>query len=87
MSHHQTAGQNYNIKAANRYFENVAKFKYLGKTVTNQNLINEDVKSGLNLGNACCHSVQNIFSSLLLSINIKTGIHKNCIFSCGFVWV
>jgi ABC-type siderophore export system fused ATPase/permease subunit len=28
MSHHQNAGQNYNKKAANRSFENVAQFKY-----------------------------------------------------------
>jgi hypothetical protein len=34
---------------------------YLGTTVTNQNLIHEGSKSGLNSGIACNHSVQNLF--------------------------
>jgi hypothetical protein len=38
LSRHQNAGQNHHIKIADRYFENVAQFKYLGTTTTNQNL-------------------------------------------------
>jgi ribosomal protein S2 len=57
LSHHQNAGQNHIIKIANRCFENVAQFKYLGMTVTNQNLIQEKIKRRLNAGNACYHSV------------------------------
>jgi hypothetical protein len=34
MSHHQNAGQNHDIKIANRCFENVAQSKYLGMTPT-----------------------------------------------------
>jgi hypothetical protein len=45
MSHHQTTGQNHYIKAANKSFENVAKFKYLGMTLTNQNYIHGKINS------------------------------------------
>jgi hypothetical protein len=34
-------------------------------SVTNQNYIHEEIKSGLNLGNASTHSVQNLVSHLL----------------------
>jgi hypothetical protein len=37
MSHHQTAGQSNYIRAANKSFEKVAKFKYLGAALTDQN--------------------------------------------------
>jgi hypothetical protein len=34
---YQNSGQNRDIKVANRSFENVSQFIYLGTTVTNQN--------------------------------------------------
>jgi hypothetical protein len=71
MSHHQNAGQNHDIKIANRSFENVAQFKHLATAVTNQNLIQEEIKRRLNSGNACYHSIQNLLSSHLLSEIIK----------------
>jgi hypothetical protein len=55
LSHHQNAGKNHGIKTANRSFENVTQFKYLGTTVTNQNLIQEEIERRLNSGNACYH--------------------------------
>jgi hypothetical protein len=57
----------------------VAQFKYLGTTITNRNLIQEEIKRRLNSGNACYHSVQNLMSSRLLSKNVKIGIHKSII--------
>jgi hypothetical protein len=44
LSRHQDVGQNWNIKIANRSFENVSQFKYLMTTVTNQNLIQEEIE-------------------------------------------
>jgi hypothetical protein len=73
------AGQKHGIKKANRSFEGVAKFKYLGTTLTDQNCMQEEIKSRLNSGNACYHSVQSLLSSCLLSRNVKVKIYKTII--------
>jgi len=63
----------------NRAFERVEEFKYLGITLTNQNSIQEEIKSRLKSGNACCHSVQNLLSSSLLPKNLKIKIYRTII--------
>jgi hypothetical protein len=45
MSRYPNSGQNQNIRTANESFENVAKFKYLGTTLTNQKDIHDEIKS------------------------------------------
>jgi hypothetical protein len=69
-----SAGEINNIKTANRYSETVAELKYFGTTVTNQYLINVEIKSRLKWGNACYYSAQNLLPSRLLSRNIKIEI-------------
>jgi hypothetical protein len=44
LSHQQNVGQNRDIEIANRSFENLSQFKYLGTTVTNQHLIQEEIE-------------------------------------------
>jgi len=71
MSRDQNTGRSDSIKTDNSSFGRVEQFKYLGTTLRNQNSIKEVIKSRWKSGNACCHSVQNILSSRLLSKNIK----------------
>ena len=76
MSSDQDVGRNHNIKTDNSSFERVEEFKYLGTTVTNQNSIQEEIKSRMKSRNACYYSVQNLLSSSLLSKNLKIKIYR-----------
>ena len=67
------------MKIDNSSIERVKEFKYLGTKLTNQNSIQEEIKSRLRLGNACYHSVQNLLSSSLLSKNLKIKIYRTII--------
>jgi hypothetical protein len=60
VSRDQNSDQIREIKIGNRSFENVSQFRYLGTTVTNQNLIQEEIKRRRTYGNACYHSVQKL---------------------------
>ena len=79
MSRDQNAEQNGNIQIANKSFETVEQFKYFGKTLKNQNSIHEGIKSRLKSGNACYHSLKDLFSSSLLSKNVMIKIHRTVI--------
>jgi hypothetical protein len=70
LFHQQNAGKDHDIKIANRTFENVAEFKYFGMTVTNQNLIQEEIKGRSISHNACYYYVQKLLSSHLFYRNI-----------------
>jgi hypothetical protein len=79
LSRQQNVSQNRDINIANRSFKNMLQFKYFGTTVTNENLIQEEIKRRMNSGNVCYHSVQNLLSSRLLSKNLKIRICKTII--------
>jgi len=74
MSRDQNAGQNHSVSIDNSTFERVDDFKYLGTTLTIQNSIREEIKCRLISGNASFNSVQNFFSSMLLSRKLKIKI-------------
>jgi len=48
------------MKTDNSSFERAEEFKYLVTILTNQNSIQEEIKSRLKSGNACYHSAQNL---------------------------
>ena len=67
------------MRIDNSTFVRVEVFKYLGRTLTNQNSIAEEIKSRVRSGSACYHSVQNLLSSRLLSKNLKIEIYRTVI--------
>jgi hypothetical protein len=79
MSPNQKIGQKHSIKISNRSFEDVANFKFLVTTLTDQNCMHEEIESRLNSGNACYHSVHSLLSSRLLSGDLKVKIYKTII--------
>ena len=79
VSRDRNAGRIHSMKIDSSSIEGVEEFKYLGTTLTNQNSIQEEIKSRLKLGNACYYSVQNLLSSSLLSKTLKIKIYRTII--------
>ena len=79
MSRGKNAGRSHNTKIDKSYLERVKEFKYLGTTLTNQNSIQEEIKSRLKSRNACYLSVQNLLFSSLLSKSLKIKIYRTII--------
>ena len=87
MSRDQNAGRIHSVSMDNSTLQRVEEFNYLGKTLTNQNAIQEEIKCRLRSGSACYYSVQNILSSRLISKNLKIMKHrtKSCLLFCMVV--
>jgi hypothetical protein len=64
MSHCKKAGQRHSIKIANWSSEDVAKLKYLGTTIADQNCMNEEITRRKNSGNAYYHLVQSLLPAV-----------------------
>ena len=79
MSRDQNTGRSDSIKTDNSSFGRVEQFKCMALNLTNQNSIQEEIKSRLKSGNACYALVQNLLSSSLLSQNLKIKIYRNII--------
>jgi hypothetical protein len=78
MSHYEKAEKEHRIKIVDRSFEDAARFKYLGTTLTDQIVCTTRLRAD-NSRNACYHSVQSLLSSWLLSRTVKVKIHKTII--------
>ena len=52
---------------------------YFGTFLTNQNSVQEEIKSRLKSENACYYSLQNLLSSTLLSRNLNIKIYRTVI--------
>jgi hypothetical protein len=78
-SRDRNSGRDDSVKIDNSSIERVEEFKCLGTMLTDQNSVQEEIRSRLKLGNACYHSVQNILSSRLLSKNLQIKIYRTII--------
>jgi hypothetical protein len=63
MSRDQNAVRSHNLKTQNTFFQRVQHFKYFGSSLTDQNSIQEEIKSRLN-------------SELLLSFGAESYVFK-----------
>jgi hypothetical protein len=74
MYRDHNAGRSHSTKSDISSCERAEEFKYSGKTLTNQNSSQEEIKNRLKSGNACYRLVQNLLFSCLLSRNITIKI-------------
>jgi hypothetical protein len=80
------AGQKHGIKIANRSFEGVAKFKYLGTTLTDQIACRKRLRADYIRGELATIG-SSLLSSLPLSRNVKVKTYKTIILPVIFMGV
>jgi hypothetical protein len=74
MFRHQNEGQIHNVKKRNNLHKYVEKSTHLAALLMNALCIYEQIRNGQteHLGNACYHSVLNLFTTHPPSKNVKT---------------
>jgi hypothetical protein len=85
LSLHQNARKSHDMKTGKRsryLFENITQYRHLGTTVTNQNLIQEEINRRLKSWNACYHSLLSLVCSSLLFKEIQMGILPAVLYGC-----
>ena len=68
-----------NITIQNEKFERVRSFKYLGSVITDNNLMAEEIKERLQIGNRCYWALTPLLKSNDLSKNGKIKVYKTII--------
>ena len=61
------------------HLEQVKSFKYLGSFVNGNNLIEEEIKERISLGNRAYYANQDLFKSKLLTRNSKLQMYKTLV--------
>jgi hypothetical protein len=79
MSRDQNAGRSHNIQIGNSSFESLEEFKYLGTNTTDQNSVQKEIISRLNLVDVCYYSVQEYFVVQFAIKKIKDKINRTII--------
>jgi hypothetical protein len=85
MSQDQNADGSHSIKTENSFFEWVEEFKYLGTTLTNQNSIQEEIKSRFRECLLSFGTESFVFQFAIQKFK-DSGIQKYN-FACCFVWM
>jgi hypothetical protein len=74
---------NRNIKSWEQYlimngqvFEGVQNFRYLGALINPKNVISDEIKSRIAVGNRCFYSLRQIFRNRAMSQAVKIKINK-----------
>jgi len=79
MSRDQIAERSHGMKTDNSSFERMEEFKYLETALTDQNYVEEEIRSRMKSWNACYHLVHNLLSSSLVSKCTKIKIYRTII--------
>jgi hypothetical protein len=67
MSRYQKAGQKHSVKIAISSFEDVAKFKYLRKPLTDQNCMIEEMRAD---------QIRGMLATVRSRVVFPTGVHE-----------